>query len=73
MTNTRITDLEVFESRYPVALEQFKVRANSGGKGTFRGGHGVVREFMFFEPMEVSILSERRVFAPYGVNGGEDG
>lgn len=73
MTNTRITDLEVLETRYPVCLEQFKIRAGSGGNGRYRGGDGVIREFLFFEAMHVSILSERRVFAPYGMLGGQSG
>ncbi|KAL0488429.1 5-oxoprolinase [Acrasis kona] len=73
MTNTRITDVEILEKRYPVLLRQFAVRHGSGGEGKFRGGHGVVREFEFLENLDVGILSERRVFSPFGMNGGGDG
>ena len=73
MTNTRITDPEVFEKRYPVLLREFSIRKNSGGKGKFTGGDGLIREIEFLEPLTVTILSERRVFAPYGLNGGEPG
>ncbi|KAJ5898609.1 hypothetical protein N7504_008897 [Penicillium tannophilum] len=72
MTNTRITDAEVFERRYPVLLREFSLRANSGGEGQHRGGNGVTREIEFRIPVQVSILSERRVFHPYGLEGGED-
>jgi 5-oxoprolinase (ATP-hydrolysing) len=72
MTNTRITDAEVFERRYPVILREFSLRANSGGKGQHRGGDGVVRDVEFRIPVQVSILSERRVYHPYGLHGGED-
>ncbi|KAJ5802249.1 uncharacterized protein N7503_004699 [Penicillium pulvis] len=72
MTNTRITDAEVFERRYPVVLREFSLRANSGGEGQHRGGDGVTREIEFRIPVQVSILSERRVFHPYGLEGGED-
>lgn len=73
MTNTRITDPEVLERRYPVALREFSIRRGSGGAGTFRGGDGVTRAVEFREPMSVDILSERRVSAPYGVNQAEPG
>eukprot|EP00179_Madagascaria_erythrocladioides_P017269 CAMPEP_0198332356 /NCGR_PEP_ID=MMETSP1450-20131203/18222_1 /TAXON_ID=753684 ORGANISM="Madagascaria erythrocladiodes, Strain CCMP3234" /NCGR_SAMPLE_ID=MMETSP1450 /ASSEMBLY_ACC=CAM_ASM_001115 /LENGTH=365 /DNA_ID=CAMNT_0044036799 /DNA_START=38 /DNA_END=1135 /DNA_ORIENTATION=+ len=73
MTNTRITDAEILERRYPVQLVQFAVRRGSGGAGKFRGGDGVVREIQFKKPMTVSILSERRKVAPYGAEGGSDG
>ncbi|KAF2455301.1 Hydantoinase B/oxoprolinase-domain-containing protein [Lineolata rhizophorae] len=72
MTNTRITDAEVFERRYPVVLREFSLRAGSGGKGQHPGGDGVVRDIEFRIPVQVSILSERRVFRPYGLEGGED-
>lgn len=72
MTNTRITDSEVFERRYPVILRQFSIRQGSGGNGQHRGGDGVVRDIEFRIPMQVSILSERRVYHPYGLAGGED-
>ncbi|KAJ6134307.1 hypothetical protein N7523_000629 [Penicillium sp. IBT 18751x] len=72
MTNTRITDAEVFERRYPVLLREFSIRTNSGGAGRHRGGDGVVRDIEFRTPVQVSILSERRIYHPYGLNGGED-
>ena len=72
MTNTRITDAEIFERRYPVLLREFSVRAGSGGAGQHRGGDGVVRDIEFRIPLQVSILSERRVYRPYGLAGGED-
>lgn len=73
MTNTRITDPESLERRYPVVLRQFGLRAGSGGRGLKPGGDGVVREVEFRVPMTASILSERRAFAPYGMEGGGDG
>ncbi|KAK0548808.1 hypothetical protein OC844_006970 [Tilletia horrida] len=73
MTNTRITDPEIFERRYPVVLRQFSLRPNSGGAGKFTGGCGVIRDIEFLSPaIQVSILSERRVFSPYGLKGGHD-
>ncbi|ORY57298.1 5-oxoprolinase [Pseudomassariella vexata] len=72
MTNTRITDSEVFERRYPVLLREFSLRGGSGGSGQHRGGDGVVRDIEFRIPLQVSILSERRVYKPYGMAGGED-
>ncbi|MCP4663240.1 MAG: hydantoinase B/oxoprolinase family protein [bacterium] len=73
MTNTRITDPEVMESRYPVRLERFAVRRGSGGRGRYRGGDGVIREMTFLEPVALSLLSQHRTQAPYGVAGGEPG
>ena len=73
MTNTRMTDTEVLERRYPVILRQFCIRGQSGGKGKYKGGNGVVRDVEFRLPMKASVLSERRVTAPHGLNGGEDG
>ncbi|KAI1327341.1 hydantoinase B/oxoprolinase [Xylariaceae sp. FL0255] len=73
MTNTRITDSEVFERRYPVILREFSIRPGSGGQGQHRGGDGVIRDIEFRIPVQVSILSERRVYHPYGLAGGEDG
>lgn len=98
MTNTRITDSEVFERRYPVLLREFSLREGSGGRGQHRGGEflrylffffslwgvvwkcadmfvagdGVIRDIEFRIPVQVSILSERRVYRPYGMAGGED-
>jgi 5-oxoprolinase (ATP-hydrolysing) len=73
MTNTRITDPEVLEHRYPVRLERFAIRAGSGGSGKHRGGDGTVRELTFLEPMSLSLLCQHRVEAPYGMEGGEPG
>lgn len=73
MTNTRMTDPEIFEQRYPVFLHRFGLRENSGGAGFHRGGDGLVREIEFRRPVVVSILSERRVHAPRGLKRGKDG
>ena len=73
MTNTRITDPEILELRYPVILRKFSFSPGSGGAGEYRGGDGVIREIEFLEELQVSLLSERRVFAPYGMHGGSDG
>lgn len=73
MTNTRMTDPEIFEQRYPVLLHRFGLREKSGGAGVHRGGDGIVREIEFRRPVVVSILSERRVHAPRGLKGGKDG
>ena len=73
MTNTRITDPEILEHRYPVRLERFAIRAGSGGAGRWRGGDGSVRELTFLEPVALSLLTQHRVEAPYGMEGGEPG
>jgi 5-oxoprolinase (ATP-hydrolysing) len=73
MTNTRLTDPEILESRYPVRIVEFKIRPDSGGKGAFNGGCGVIRELEFLEDLDLSILSQRRLRAPYGLAGGADG
>jgi 5-oxoprolinase (ATP-hydrolysing) len=73
MTNTRITDPEVLEHRYPVRLNRFEIRQDSGGKGKFRGGNGIIREILFLEPVSLSILTQHRIEKPYGLNGGESG
>jgi len=73
MTNTRITDPEVLEYRYPVRLRRFAIRPGSGGEGRWRGGDGVVREIEFLAPLEFSILSQHRETAPFGMAGGGDG
>lgn len=67
----RITDAEVYELRYPIILRQFSIRKGSGGKGLYHGGDGVIREIEFRIPLSVSMLSERRVYRPYGMAGGE--
>jgi len=71
MTNTRITDPEILEKRYPCILRRFELRPDTGGRGRFRGGDGVAREIEFLTPVQCSILSERRVHRPYGMEGGE--
>ncbi|XP_043702071.1 5-oxoprolinase-like [Telopea speciosissima] len=73
MTNTRMTDPEIFEQRYPVFLHKFGIREKSGGAGLHRGGDGIVREIEFRHPVMVSVLSERRVHTPRGMKGGKDG
>ncbi|ADW17276.1 5-oxoprolinase (ATP-hydrolyzing) [Desulfobulbus propionicus DSM 2032] len=73
MTNTRMTDPEVLELRFPVRVEAFAIRRGSGGRGRFRGGDGVVRRMRFLEPMTATILSSSRVTAPYGLAGGQPG
>ena len=73
MTNSRLTDPEVLEWRFPVLLEEFSIRRGSGGRGRWRGGDGVLRRIRFLEAMTASILSNRRVVAPFGLAGGGDG
>jgi 5-oxoprolinase (ATP-hydrolysing) len=73
MTNSRLTDPEVLESRFPVLLEQFAIRAGSGGAGEWPGGDGAVRRIRFLEPMAAGILSNRRTVPPFGLNGGANG
>lgn len=72
-TNTRITDPEILERRYPVLLRRFGLRAGSGGAGMHKGGNGVIREIEPLRPLVMSILSERRTLHPYGLAGGEPG
>ncbi|MEM9727221.1 MAG: hydantoinase B/oxoprolinase family protein [Myxococcota bacterium] len=73
MTNSKATDPEILETRFPVRIRRFSVREASGGEGAHRGGNGLVREIEFHEPMRVSVLSERRVLPPYGMRGGGSG
>jgi 5-oxoprolinase (ATP-hydrolysing) len=73
MTNSRLTDPEVLEWRFPVLLESFEIRAGSGGAGRHRGGNGAVRRVKFLEPMTAAILSNRRRVPPYGMHGGSPG
>jgi len=73
MTNTRMTDPEVVEWRFPVRVESFGIRRNSGGDGRFKGGDGVVRRIQFLEPMTATILSSHRETEPYGLQGGLPG
>ena len=72
-TNTRITDPEILERRYPVLLREFSLRHGSGGAGKFRGGDGIIREIEPLRTLTMSILSERRTLQPYGMEGGESG
>jgi 5-oxoprolinase (ATP-hydrolysing) len=73
MTNTRITDPEILEARYPVRLRRFALRRGSGGDGRYRGGDGVLRELEFLAPVQVSLLAERRSTTPFGLAGGRPG
>lgn len=73
MTNSRITDPEVLEWRFPVLLEQFAIRQNSGGSGQFKGGNGVIRQIKFLQPMSANLLTSRRVKTPDGLLGGGAG
>ncbi|MCP5003054.1 MAG: hydantoinase B/oxoprolinase family protein [Planctomycetes bacterium] len=73
MTNTMNTPIEAIEHNYPFRIRQYRVRSQSGGAGRYRGGDGIVREFEFLGDATVTILSERRVYEPYGLDGGEGG
>jgi len=73
MTNTRLTDTEVLEWRFPVRLESFSIRQQSGGAGRNKGGEGVDRRMRFLEPMMVNIIAGHRIVPPYGLNGGKSG
>ena len=73
MTNSRLTDPEILENRFPVRVRSFQLRLHSGGEGAHRGGDGVVRELTFLGPMKVSLLSLRRVTHPPGLAGGREG
>jgi 5-oxoprolinase (ATP-hydrolysing) len=73
MTNTRLTDAEVLEWRFPVLLESFSIRHGSGGRGRWHGGDGVVRRIRFREAMTAAILATRRTVAPFGLAGGAPG
>jgi len=73
MTNTRLTDPEVLEFRYPVLLEDFHIRKDSGGRGSWKAGDGVVRTIRFLEKMDCTILSGHRRVPPFGLAGGESG
>ena len=73
MTNSWNTPVEAFEHQYPVRIESYRVRRGSGGKGKHRGGDGIVREFRFLAPAEVTLLTDRRQIGPYGLAGGNSG
>jgi 5-oxoprolinase (ATP-hydrolysing) len=72
MTNSRLTDPEILETRQPVRLDEFSIRRGSGGKGAHKGGDGTVRKVTFLEPMRANILADRRRVAPRGLSGGGD-
>ena len=73
MTNTRLTDVEVLEKRYPVRLVRFEIRKGSGGGGKNSGGNGLIRQVLALMPLEVSLVTSRRNSAPFGLGGGKDG
>ncbi len=73
MTNTKLTDPETLERRYPVRLWRFSLRPDSGGAGQWRGGDGLIRELEFLDPMQATLVSQHRVVAPYGLDGGQPG
>ncbi|BFZ63538.1 hypothetical protein YB2330_004663 [Saitoella coloradoensis] len=73
MTNTRISDPELLEKKYPVLMREFSIRKGSGGRGLFNGGDGVIRDYQCRAPLKFSVITERRVHRPYGLNGGEEG
>jgi 5-oxoprolinase (ATP-hydrolysing) len=73
MTNTRITDPEILELRYPVRVEKFSIRHHSGGAGATFGGNGVIRKIRFLEPMTATIVASRRSLPPFGLQGGGPG
>lgn len=73
MTNTRLTDPEELEFRYPVRVNKFEIRRGSGGAGKQRGGDGIIREIQFLAPLSVTFISQHRIVPPYGLHGGENG
>ena len=73
MTNSRLTDPEVLEWRFPVVLESHRIRQGSGGAGRWRGGDGTIRRIRFLEPMTAAILSSHRIVPPFGAAGGGPG
>ncbi len=73
MTNSRLTDPEILEFRFPVLLEDFHIREGSGGKGAFSAGGGTERTIRFLEEMDCAILSSHRTIPPHGLNGGDPG
>jgi N-methylhydantoinase B len=72
MTNTLNTPIEVLEQRYPLRIQRYQIRRNSGGDGLYAGGDGLIREFQFLAPAEFTLLTERRRYAPWGMHGGGD-
>ena len=73
MTNSRLTDPEMLEWRFPARLKEFAIRPHSGGAGQYPGGNGMIRQIEFREPMTAAILSNRRTIPPFGLAGGKPG
>jgi N-methylhydantoinase B len=73
MTNSMNTPVEAFEHAYPIRVQRYSLRLNSGGEGKHRGGQGVIREIQFLTRSLVTVISDRRKFAPYGLHGGGGG
>ena len=73
MTNTRITDTEELERKYPVRIKEFGLRPHSGGEGTFKGGDGIIRTIESLEELEITLIGQHRYFSPYGLDGGKNG
>ena len=73
MTNTKITDPEILEFRYPIRLEDFSIRKDSGGKGQYNGGNGISRTFIFLDSLTLTVLTQHRNEGPYGLEGGNNG
>jgi len=73
MTNTRSTDPEVLEWRFPVQVDEFSIRHGSGGRGQYGGGSGITRKVKFLESMTVTVICGHRRVPPFGVDGGEPG
>ncbi len=73
MTNTLNTPIEALEIEYPFMINQYRIRRNSGGNGLYKGGDGIVREYLFLTDVKITVISERRKLAPYGLFGGESG
>ncbi len=73
MTNSRLTDPDILETRYPVRLREWRIRAGSGGAGQWPGGDGMIREIECLAPLTFSLITNRRATAPFGANGGGHG
>jgi len=73
MTNSLNTPIEALENYLPILIRRYAIRQRSGGKGRFRGGNGIIREYEFTVPTQITIISERRKFSPYGLQGGSHG
>lgn len=73
MTNTLNTPIEALERELPVRIDEYSIRTGSGGSGKYKGGDGIAREYKFLSDARVSLITERRKFAPYGVYGGKPG